>query len=124
MMGWNNFIFLLWYGILFQIVMPFSIVIYTIYMAVKLPFHAFLLSMLLVYIFYLGLITLQYVFYLALVSDRKWEDSEAALILPVYPLFQFISRIWSAVAILNQILNKGHLDSAMAPLWVLKKGKQ
>lgn len=124
MMGWGNFIFLLWYGILFQIVMPFSIVIYTVYMAVKLPFHTFLLSMLLVYLFYFSLIMLQYIFYLALVSDRKWEDCEAALILPVYPLFQFISRIWSTVAILNQILNKGHLDSAMAPLWVLKKGKQ
>ncbi|MBS0586375.1 MAG: glycosyltransferase family 2 protein [Proteobacteria bacterium] len=123
-MGWGNFIFLLWYGILFQIVMPFSIVIYTVYMVVKLPLHTFLFSMILVYIFYVGLITLQYIFYLALVSDRKWEDCEAVLILPVYPLFQFISRIWSTVAIMNQILNKGHLDSAMAPFWVLKKGKQ
>ncbi|OQW85197.1 MAG: N-acetylglucosaminyltransferase [Proteobacteria bacterium ST_bin16] len=123
-MGWSNFIFLLWYGILFQIVMPFSIVIYTVYMAIKLPILTFFLSMVLVYLFYLGLITLQYIFYLVLVSDRKWEDCEAALILPIYPLFQFVSRVWSAFAILNQILNKGHLDSAMAPLWVLKKGKQ
>ncbi len=124
MMGWGNFIFLLWYGILFQIAMPFSIVIYTVYMAVKLPLPTFLLSMILVYIFYLALIALQYIFYLALISDRKWEDSEAILILPVYPLFQFVARVWSAFAILNQMLNKGHLDSAMAPLWVLKKGKQ
>ena len=123
-MGWSNFIFLLWYGILFQIVMPFSIVIYTVFMAVKLPMFTFLLSMLLVYFFYLSLITLQYILYLVLISDRKWEDCSAALILPIYPLFQFVARVWSIVAILNQTLNKGHLDSAMAPLWVLKKGKQ
>lgn len=124
MMGWKNFIFLFWYGILFQIVMPFSIVIYTIYIAVKLPFHAFLLSMILVYIFYFCLIAIQYFLYLLFITDRRKEDCNAIFILPVYPIFQFISRVWSALAILNQIINKGHLDSAMAPLWVLRKGKQ
>lgn len=123
-MGWGNFIFLLWYGILFQIVMPFAIVIYTIYMVIKLPLHVFLLSMMLVYLFYLCLILVQFVFYLLAISDRKREDCNAFLILPLYPLFQFVARVWSACAILNQIFNKGHLDSSMAPLWVLKKGKQ
>lgn len=123
-MGWSNFIFLLWYGILFQIIMPFSIVIYTIYMVIKLPLHTFLVSMILVYLFYFFLIAIQYAIYLVFISDRKKEDSSAILVLPVYPLFQFVARIWSVFAILNQIINKGHLDSAMAPFWVLKKGKQ
>ncbi|UJP05068.1 MAG: glycosyltransferase [Nitrosomonas sp.] len=123
-MGWANFIFLLWYGLLFQIVMPFAIVIYTVYMAVMLPLYIFMLSMILVYLFYVILVLIQFIMYLAVVSDRKWRDSKAFLILPAYPLFQFITRIWSAFAIANQVFNKGHLDSAMAPLWVLKKGKQ
>ena len=123
-MGWKNFIFLLWYGVLFQVIMPFSIVIYTFYMAVMIPTHIFLLSMVLVYVFYFLLVSLQYVLYLILLSDRKLEDCQAFWVLPVYPGFQFIGRVWSAVAILNQMFNKGHLDSAMAPLWVLKKGKQ
>jgi len=124
MMGWNNFIFLLWYGILFQIIMPFAIVIYTIYMAISIPIHIFLLSMLLVYLFYFILAMIQYIMYLVFLSDRKLEDSRAFLITPIYPGFQFIARVWSAIAILNQVFNRGHLDSAMAPLWVLKKGKQ
>jgi len=124
MMGWNNFIFLLWYGVLFQIIMPFSIVIYTIYMAITIPIHIFILSMVLVYLFYFFLVLIQFSMYLLFVSDRKIEDCRAFLMLPIYPGFQFVARVWSAVAILNEMFNRGHLDSSMAPLWVLKKGKQ
>lgn len=123
-MGWSNFLFILWYGILFQIVMPFTIVLYMIHMAIIQPLPFYLASMVLVYLFYLGLILIQFVLYLAVVSDRKWRDCSAFLVLPVYPAFQFAARLWSAVAISNQMFNKGHLDSAMAPWWVLKKGKQ
>lgn len=123
-MGWGNFLFILWYGILFQIIMPFTIVLYTIYMAITQPLPFFLASIALVYLFYLGLILVQFVLYLAVLSDRKWEDCSAFLVLPIYPLFLFIARLWSAIALLNQMFNKGHLDSAMAPWWVLKKGKQ
>jgi cellulose synthase/poly-beta-1,6-N-acetylglucosamine synthase-like glycosyltransferase len=123
-MGWNNFIFILWYGILFQIVMPFTIVLYMIYMIVVLPLPFFLASMTLVYLFYLCLTLIQFILYLAVISDRPRKDSSVFLIIPIYPLFQFAVRLWSALAISNQILNKGHLDSAMAPFWVLKKGKQ
>lgn len=123
-MGWANFIFMIWYGILFQIVMPFAIIIYTFYIAMALQIHILFLSLALVYLFYFCIILIQFVVYLLILSDRKLEDCSALWILPIYPAFQFVARVWSAFAILNQILNKGHLDSAMAPLWVLKKGKQ
>ncbi len=123
-MGWGNFLFILWYGILFQIVMPFTIVFYTIFMAITQPLPFFLASMVLVYLFYFCLILVQFVLYLSVLSDRKWEDCSVFLVLPIYPFFLFIARLWSAVALLNQMFNKGHLDSAMAPWWVLKKGKQ
>lgn len=123
LMGWSNFIFILWYGILFQIVMPFTIVLYMIYMAVMLSLPFFLASMVLVYIFYLLLTFIQFILYLAVISDRKREDCGTFLVLPIYPLFQFVARLWSAIALLNQMINKGHLDSAMAPWWVLRKGK-
>lgn len=123
-MGWSNFIFILWYGILFQIIMPFTIVLYMIYMAITQPLPFFLASVVFVYLFYLCLTLVQFVLYLAVLSDRKWEDCKASLVLPIYPLFLFTARLWSAVALLNQMFNKGHLDSAMAPWWVLKKGKQ
>ncbi len=124
LLGWRNYIFLLWYGVLFQMIMPFVIVFYMILMSIISPLPFFLASLLLIYLFYFCLSLIQFVLYLALISDRKWHDLSVLLVLPLFPLFQFFVRIWSAVALLNQILNKGHLDSAMAPLWVLKKGKQ
>ena len=122
-MGWRNFIFLLWYGIFFQAVMPFAIVLYTIYMSLIMEFPVLLAIMFMIYLFYLLLTSIQYILYLIFISDRKWEDSRAFLVLPIFPFFQFIIRIWSAIAFSNEIFNKGHLDSSMAPWWVLKKGK-
>ena len=123
-MGWRNLLFLIWYGLLFQIVMPFAIVIYMVYIASTQPLPFFMANMILVYLFYLCLVSFQFALYLTFVSDRRREDSISMLILPVYPLFQFVARVWSVVALANQIINKGHLDSAMAPYWVLRKGKQ
>lgn len=124
LMGWRNFLFLLWYGLFFQIIMPFAIVLYVLYMALTLPVVAILLIMLLIYFFYLLLTAVQYGLYLLLLSDRIREDLAAAWVLPIFPLFQFAMRLWSALALANQFLNRAHLDSAMAPYWVLKKGKQ
>ncbi len=124
LLGWSNFIFLLWYGVLFQIVMPFVIVLYMILMIVISPLTFFLSSMLIIYLFYFGLTLIQFFLFLIFVSDRKLEDLSAVVVSPFFPIFQFFVRVWSAVALLNQIFNRGHLDSAMAPLWVLKKGKK
>lgn len=124
LMGWRNFLFLLWYGLFFQIIMPFVIVLYILYMAMTLPVTSILVIMLLIYFFYLFLTALQYGLYLLLLSERVREDLAAAWVLPVFPLFQFATRLWSALALSNQFLNRAHLDSAMAPYWVLKKGKQ
>ncbi len=124
LMGWRNFLFLLWYGLFFQIIMPFVIVLYILYMATVLPVISILVILLLIYLFYLLLTALQYVLYLLLLSDRVRQDLTAAWVLPIFPLFQFAMRLWSALALTNQFLNRAHLDSAMAPYWVLKKGKQ
>jgi cellulose synthase/poly-beta-1,6-N-acetylglucosamine synthase-like glycosyltransferase len=123
LMGWRNFIMLLWYGVLFQIVMPFVIVLYTIHLAVTQAWAFFVVIVLLIYAFYLGLFLVQFLLYLFLLSDRKWEDCNALWVLPMFPLFQFCVRVWSSLAILNELFNKGHLDSVMAPWWVLRKGK-
>lgn len=124
LMGWRNFLFLLWYGLFFQIIMPFVITLYILYMTLTLPTAAILAIMLLVYCFYLLLTSVQYGLYLLLLSDRVRQDLTAAWVLPIFPLFQFATRLWGALALVNQFLNRAHLDSAMAPYWVLKKGKQ
>jgi cellulose synthase/poly-beta-1,6-N-acetylglucosamine synthase-like glycosyltransferase len=123
LMGWRNFIFLLWYGVFFQIITPFVIVLYTLYMAVTQALPFFLAILLLIYLFYFCLSLVQFFLYLLLLSERKWQDCDGLWVLPVFPLFQFFVRVWSALAILNEIFNQGHLDSVMAPWWVLRKGK-
>jgi len=123
LMGWRNFLFLLWYGVIFQVVMPFMIALYTVFLFIAYPAPIVLGTMLLIYVFYFLLTLAQLLLYLALLSDRPKDDLRAFWILPIFPAFQFCVRLWSAAANLNQIFNAGHLDSAMAPLWVLRKGK-
>ena len=77
----------------------------------------------LIYSFYFLLTVFQFSLYLILLSERPKQDVSLLWLMPVFPFFTFGIRVWSAVAILNEWLNKGHLDSAMAPWWVLKKDK-
>lgn len=123
LIGWKNFIATIWYGISFQIVMPFLIVLYIIYMAFIQTTEVFIGTALLIYLFYFLLTLCQYVLYLVLLSERPRQDIPHLMLLPIFPLFTFSIRVWSAVANLNEFFNRGHLDSAMAPWWVLKKNK-
>ena len=121
--GVKNFIATLWYGISFQIVMPCLIFIYLVYMAFVQTASVFIATMVLIYIFYLLLTACQFIMFLMLLSERPREDIKLLWMLPVFPPFAFLIRIWSFVANLNEWFNKGHLDSTMAPWWVLKKDK-
>ena len=58
-----------------------------------------------------------------LISDRVKEDFEYLTYLPLFLIFTFIARVNAAIALLHSIINKSHLDSNMAPWWVLKKGR-
>jgi hypothetical protein len=57
---------------------------------------------------------------LLLVSERPGQDVRLLPVLPLFPLAMFLIRCWSAVAILNELLRRGHEESGMAPWWVLK----
>ena len=39
------------------------------------------------------------------------------------PAFTFVLRIWNALATLREMAMRSHLDSSMAPWWVLKRTK-
>jgi hypothetical protein len=62
-----------------------------------------------------------YLSMLLMVSERPRQDLRLGLLVPVFPIFMFILRCWSAVAILNELFRRGHEESSMAPWWVLKK---
>jgi cellulose synthase/poly-beta-1,6-N-acetylglucosamine synthase-like glycosyltransferase len=123
LLGWRNSVMILWTGVFFQIFMPFLIVFYTIFTAVVYPPVFFSALMLFVYLVYLFITIFMYLFFLFFLSERKTADAKLIFLLPIFPLFSFAIRIWSAVASLKELVQDAHLDSSMAPWWVLKKTK-
>ena len=123
LIGWTNFIFILWYGILFQVVLPFLIVLFTIFISMTQPVATIIGTSLFIYLFYFLVISLQFGLFIIVLSDSYKENLKLICLLPLFPFFAFIIRVWTVVANLNELFNKGHLDSGMAPWWVLKKDK-
>lgn len=121
--GWKNFIIQLWTGLFFQLVMPFIIIFYSMYVfTIYSP--GFVLGVwLLVYLFYFFITLIFYIMYVTMLSERPKEDLRLAWLLPVVPVYNFILRIFNGLATLKEMLMKAHLDSSLAPWWVLKKTK-
>jgi cellulose synthase/poly-beta-1,6-N-acetylglucosamine synthase-like glycosyltransferase len=122
LLGGLNYLFTLVGVYFFQIIMPFVITIYTILMLIFIPLEYILGLAIIVYAFYFIMLFGFYILYIFLISERIREDLEYLFYLPLFPLFTFVARINAALALLHSIINKSHLDSNMAPWWVLKKG--
>jgi biofilm PGA synthesis N-glycosyltransferase PgaC len=123
LLGMRNFLAFIWTGLLFQLVTPFVVLSYTLYVFCVYPPGVVLGVLAFVYLFYLVLVALMYAEYWLLYSERKRQDLRLAVLLPVFPLFTFVMRCWNAIATLSELLTKSHLESAMAPSWVLKRTK-
>lgn len=123
LLGWRNFLYVVVNGLLLQVVMPFVLVAYTVGLLAVLPPGAILGIMAFIYLGYLVALLLYYALYVLIVSERPAQDLRYFAWLPVFPLFAFAARLHSAVAILQEIVLKSHLDSSMAPWWVLKRTK-
>ncbi len=121
LMGWGNFIMTLISGFFFQLVLPFIILGYSLFALLVLPWQTLALLGALVYLLYLLITLLLYLCMLGLISERPRQDLRLAVLVPVFPLFMFIMRCWSAVAMLNELLRRGHEETSMAPWWVIKK---
>ncbi len=123
LLGWTNFILIMWTGVFFQILLPLGIMIYTTYIFFVYSASFVIGVLMFVYCFYLAMTMAFFLEYLLLVSERPRQDLQLAWVLPLYPLLTFASRIWSGVATLAELFMRSHLDSSMAPWWVLKKTK-
>lgn len=121
LMGWPNFLMTIITGLFVQVVLPFIIVGYTVVSLITLPAVTVLALSVLVYAVYLVVITLQFLLMLLMVSERPKQDLRLIPLLPIFPLAMFLIRCWSAVAILNEWLRRGHEESSMAPWWVLRR---
>ena len=121
LMGWGNFIMTLISGFFFQLVLPFIILGYSLFALLVLPWLTLALLGALVYLLYLLITLLLYLCMLGLISERPRQDLRLAVLVPIFPLFMFIMRCWSAVAMLNELFRRGHEETSMAPWWVIKK---
>ena len=121
LMGWGNFIMTLISGFFFQLVLPFIILGYSLFALLVLPWQTLALLGALVYLLYLLITLLLYLCMLGLISERPRQDLRLAVLVPIFPLFMFIMRCWSAVAMLNELFRRGHEETSMAPWWVIKK---
>lgn len=123
LVGWKNFLVMTWVGPFFQILTPFLILSYLVYSFVIFePEHVWGV-LILIYCFYMTVTLGLYTLYIVLVSDRKKADLSFAWLLPLFPLFTFVTRVWAAVASLTEIFLYSSRDTSMAPWWVTKKNK-
>lgn len=124
LLGWPNFLMTLITGFFFQLVLPFIIFGYCVIGPLVVPLPRFLALASLIYLVYLGMTLLLYLVMLVMVSERPRQDLKLLPVVFVFPLFMLVMRMWSAVAMLNEALRRGHEETSMAPWWVLRKAKR
>lgn len=123
LMGLRNFLAFVWTGLLFQLATPFVVLSYTLYVFFVYPAGVVLGVLGFVYLFYTMLAALMFAEYWLLYSERKRLDLRLAPLLLFFPTFTFVTRCWNAVATLAELLTRSHLESSMAPSWVLRRTK-
>ena len=123
LLGWRNFVMLMWTGVYFQLVLPFAIALSTVWVFCTYSIHAVLAVLLLVYLFYLLLTVILYAVHVGMVSERPRQDLALWWCLPLFPLLAFATRVWCGISTVSELVFKAHLDSSMAPWWVLRKTK-
>ncbi len=123
LLGWRNFVTFLWTGLVFQIALPFVVLAYMTLVFWLYPAGYVLGVLAFVYVFYWLLTVAMYLQYLFQLSERKRYDLRFWWVTLLFPAFAFVTRVWNALATLAEMSTKSHLDSSMAPWWVLRKTK-
>jgi hypothetical protein len=77
-----------------------------------------------IYAAYLLILTFQFLTVLILSSEKPRQDMLLMPLLPLFPITMFAIRCWSAIAILNELLRRGHEETAMAPWWVISRANR
>lgn len=122
LIGWKNFISVVWYGLLFQIFLPMLQVGFFAYLLLFKPAAFFIGVMMLVWSFYFALTALQFALFITTLSERPKEDAGFIVMLPLMPVFMICARVWSVIATLHEWFNNAHQDSPMGPWWVIRRG--
>ena len=119
--GWKNLFAIFWYDFIFTLCVPFLTVLYLFWLFIKFS-AAFATTMLVfTYLYYLLSTTVLFILYILFVSDRKRQDAAFAIYIPLMPLYQFIMRMVTAIATIQEFVLSAHTDTTMAPWWVIRK---
>lgn len=123
LVGAGNFLTVAVTGLYSQIVLPFVIFIYTIWIFLSYPLFYAMSLFTVIYLFYLLMLVITYLLAVLAVSERRYDDLSRIPLLLIFPIFIFSARLNSMFATLNEVLFSAHKDSSMAPWWVAKKSK-
>ncbi|TRX57517.1 glycosyltransferase family 2 protein [Thalassomonas sp. M1454] len=124
LMGLKGYFFTLVYGILQNILMPLLVLLFNIWIISVYNVEFFIGMLAIQYFAYYFMSLFHYLFFLVTVSERPKQDIKMSLWLLLFPIYTLIIRVFSAIAILNEVFRRGHEESNMAPWWVLKKGNK
>lgn len=122
-LGWKNFLLYLLVGLVFQIVVPFLIWIYYIKMFILYPVPYVFAISIWIYLAYLLVGIFMWFMYLGTVTRYLKEDLRDLPLVFLQPLYSFALRVLMVPYTLKSIVFRTHLDSSMAPYWVLRKGR-
>lgn len=122
-MGWAGLIYRAWTGMMFTIFTPLLIYGYIILVLFVYPAYVALSIAAMLLIFYSIVATFFYGAFLLLISERPSLDLKYLPLIPIFGFYTMFLRIVNAIAVIWNFADRAHLDSAMAPWWVLRKGK-
>ncbi|MCL6415994.1 glycosyltransferase [Aestuariirhabdus sp. Z084] len=124
LLGWGNFVFVLVYGVLQNVLLPLLMVVFMLYLVVAYPLSFVMALMAMLYLLYFLIGAMFFVLYLLLVSERPSSDFMMFVWLLFYPGYQFFMRLITAFSMINEVVRRSHEESSMAPWWVLKRGNR
>ena len=124
LVGWKTLLFTAVYGVWQNIALPMLVVIFNVFVFLHFDINQVVALLIAQYFFYIAYALVHYLLFLVLVSERRTQDSKAALWLLLYPIYGLVMRMFSVFAIFNEVFRRGHEESNMAPWWVLAKGKR
>lgn len=122
-MGRKKMIFLTWYALYYQLMLPFVILFYYLYLFLRFDLATLVAISIIVYLYYFISTLFLFLIFLLLVSERPKTDLRLISWIFLIPIYQQIIRGMTAIFILNEIIFKGHQDTTMAPWWVTRKSK-
>lgn len=124
LLGFKTYIFTVMFGVLQHVLLPVIMMMFNIWAIYTLDAELLVPILVIQYIYYFGLSVIHYVAFLIFISERPLHDLKMSGWIFLYPVYTFFMRLYNCFAIINEVVRRGHEESAMAPWWVFDKGNK